>query len=354
MAELAKSDVNSDFLSASQSPPREFPLMAWRLFAGSDEEWDRAIAQFHNSSPYQTSAWARFREPEGWSSIRMVTADHAGLVQFLYRSKWGLRIAWAPGGPLGDTSTEALNNLLVFVRQQMSGVLTYVRIADFAADTQGRHDRYLLSGWQRPKKFFSSGTTLTRSLVNNTDTFRDAYTKNWARNLRRGEDRGISASVWSSPDPFELARLHEYVAETKGISTDDWRIKPLRMGHLLHCFQNQLIVVRSVDSDGTTHAIRGAVMCGDTGFDLLAATSSEGRKTYASNVALHHLLEVLAQRGVVKYDFGGVDPVNNKGVYDFKHGAGGHEQLYVGEFERTYPLIVRRSLSTLIALRIAK
>ena len=64
MAELAKSVINSDFLSASQSPSREFSLMAWRLFAGSDAEWDRAIAQLHNSSPYQTSSWARFREPE--------------------------------------------------------------------------------------------------------------------------------------------------------------------------------------------------------------------------------------------------------------------------------------------------
>jgi hypothetical protein len=351
MAELAKSVINSDFLSASQSPSREFSLMAWRLFADSDAEWDRAIAQLHNSSPYQTSSWARFREPEGWSSIRMVTADHAGLVQFLYRSKWGLRVAWAPGGPLGDISTEALDDLLVYLRQQIPGVLAYARIADFAAHTPSRHDRYLHSGWQRPRRRLSSGQTLTRSLVINMDTFRDTYTKNWTRNLRRGEERGISASVWNSPLPAEIARLHAYVAETKGISTSDWRIKPLRLKHLLECFQNQLIIVRAVDSNGITHAVRGAVICGDTGFDFLAATSSDGRKTYASNVALDHLLEVLARRGVVTYDFGGVDPTNNKGVYDFKHGAGGQKLSYVGEFETSHPRSIRQTLSTLIALR---
>jgi lipid II:glycine glycyltransferase (peptidoglycan interpeptide bridge formation enzyme) len=111
--------------------------------------------------------------------------------------------------------------------------------------------------------------------------------------------------------------------------------------------------MRAVDQFGTTQAIRGAVLCGTTGFDFLAATSNEGRKTYASNVALHFLLGELAGRGAVTYDFGGVDPVENKGVYDFKHGAGGLEHAYVGEFETSYPRFVRPILSTIIAFRVA-
>jgi len=327
--------------------------MRWHSFTGGDVEWEQTIAQFHNQSPYQTSAWARFRESEGWTSIRLITPNHAASVQFLYRSTLGLGVAWAPGGPLGDTSTAVLNSLFMFLCERTSDILTYVRISDFAVATRTGQDQYLRGGWQRPQRLLNSGRTLTRSLVSDTNTLQSTYTKNWARNLRRGEDRGISASVWNSPDPTEIARLHAYVAKTKGISANDWRTKSLRVAHLLECFQNRLIVVKAVDSGGTTHAIRGAVLCGSTGFDFLAATSSEGRKTYASNVALHHLLEVLAQQGMVTYDFGGVDPTNNKGVYDFKHGAGGHEQFYLGEFERASPRLIRRPLSTLISLRTA-
>ena len=101
-------------------------------------------------------------------------------------------------------------------------------------------------------------------------------------------------------------------------------------------------------------ALRGAVVIGSFGFDFLAATSDDGRKNYASNVALHHLLDVLATRGVTAYDFGGVDYHANKGVYDFKHGAGGTEHSYVGEFEMVRPRILRSFISTMVASRLPK
>jgi hypothetical protein len=327
--------------------------MTWQLFTGSDDDWDRTVTNLHNQSPYQTSAWATFRKFDGWTPIRLVSTNHKLAVQLLHRQRWGLGVAWAPGGPVGDSSSREVNDLHEYLRQQMSGIITYVRLTDFSAANENSHEHYRHSGWRRPQKTLSSGLTLKRNLNSDPNLIRSTYTKNWARNLRRGEDRGIAALVWNAPDPTEIANLHLSVAESKGISTQDWRTSPLRIADVLRIFQRQLVVVRAVDQFGTTQAIRGAVLCGTTGFDFLAATSIEGRKTYASNVALHFLLAELAGRGAVTYDFGGVDPIENKGVYDFKHGAGGLEQAYVGEFENSYPRFVRPILSTLIAFRVA-
>lgn len=353
MAKLAEPIIRTDHFPSSRLASREFSPMTWQRFTGSDVEWDQIVTQLHNSSPYQSSAWATFRSLEGWTPIRLITVHRDAAVQALTRRAFGIGVAWVPGGPLGETSSEELGNLCKILRQQLSSTFTYVRVADFRAATPTRSDHYVRTHWRRPRRPLSSGHTLTRTLLNDGEYLRSSYTKNWARNLRRGEERGVSASVWSSPDSMEIAHLHQSVAETKGIPVRDWRTDSSRLAHLFDTFRHQIVVVRATDSHGVTQAIRGAVVCGTTGFDFLAATSSDGRKSYASNVALHHLLEVLAQRNVTTYDFGGVDSVTNKGVYDFKHGAGGHEHSYVGEFENTYPRAVRSVLSTLIALRLA-
>jgi lipid II:glycine glycyltransferase (peptidoglycan interpeptide bridge formation enzyme) len=99
--------------------------------------------------------------------------------------------------------------------------------------------------------------------------------------------------------------------------------------------------------------MRAAVVIGANAFDFLAATSNEGRKLYASNVALDALLTSLASRGVRRYDFGGVDRTNNKGVFDFKRGAGGTDFTYTGEFETAMPRLAKPVISKLMSLRLS-
>ena len=66
-------------------------------------------------------------------------------------------------------------------------------------------------------------------------------------------------------------------------------------------------------------------------------------------MALDVLLGLLAERGIQHYDFGGVDPINNKGVFDFKHGAGGTEATYVGEYDTTSPKFATWVLAKLVS-----
>jgi lipid II:glycine glycyltransferase (peptidoglycan interpeptide bridge formation enzyme) len=85
---------------------------------------------------------------------------------------------------------------------------------------------------------------------------------------------------------------------------------------------------------------RAAYVLNNFGYDMLAGTSLEGRKCYASHVATHGLLFTLAEQGCQTYDFGGVDKHSNLGVFNFKHGAGGLEHSYVGEFQTAFPRTV--------------
>jgi lipid II:glycine glycyltransferase (peptidoglycan interpeptide bridge formation enzyme) len=327
--------------------------MTWQMFSGSDAEWDNLVTNLASTSPYQTSAWASFKRSAGWLSVRLFTTDDRCAIQALVKRFKFVSVIWAPGGPIGEVTEADLADLAEVIKTRSPSMVQYLRVSDFCTAEPQRHQKYISAGWRQPHSKMSTAQTLVRQLGDAT-TLHTLYSKNWLRNLRRGEERGIIASVWQSADSAEIARLHQSVVETKGLATSDWRTQKDEISRLIACFGHQLVLVRATDSAGTLLALRGAVITGNLGFDFLAATSVEGRKNYASNVALHHLLSLLATYGVTTYDFGGVDYRANKGVYDFKHGAGGTEHSYVGEFEMVKPRILRSFASTMVASRLPK
>jgi hypothetical protein len=230
--------------------------------------------------------------------------------------------------------------------------VSYVRVADHRQLADVFINEYRDAGFVRPARLLSTGQTLVRNLSGNA-TLADTYTSNWSRNLRRGHRREVLAGEWTSPDAAQLARLHQDVENVKHSFDANWRGDEGSMRRLLECFGGRLVVVRAVDANGMLLAARAAVVCGTTGFDFLAATAPEGRRCYASNVALDALLSILAARGIARYDFGGVDQTNNKGVFDFKHGAGGVPLSYVGEFEFVSPRMAQGVISKLVTLRLS-
>lgn len=326
--------------------------MSLQRFPGDDLAWQQIVNQLGSTSPYQSHSWAKFRLTDGWECLRLISDDQNAAIQILTKRYFGVSVGWAPGGPLGSPSADLIRELPSLVRSQTSSTATYIRVSDFRTEHVPTHDQYLQSGWYRPRTTLASGLTLTRSLPQSSERLRSSYSKNWSRNLRRGEERLVTANRWDFPAAGEIASLHRSVVETKGLSVGDWRTSQQRLSEFTELFQSDLVVVRALDELGNVCAIRGAVICGSTGFDFLAATSNDGRKLYASNVALHQLFIELIQKGVTTYDFGGVDPIANKGVYDFKHGAGGTEIRYEGEYETSSPSALRIPLSTLVSLRL--
>lgn len=326
---------------------------SWRPFIGSENEWDALITQLDIRTPFQLSAWARFRATFGWQTLRLTTSDNSTAVQFLTRSAGPLRVAWAAGGPVGDSSQVALHELPAAVKSHLGGKALYLRVADHQPRDEARERLFSQAGWTRPRRELVNNHTLIRHLDGNDSTLSSAYSTNWSRNLRRGLQRNVVADVWTTPDSETMARLHRDVESTKGSFSADWRAHADSLNDLIACFGARLVVVRAVgESDGVL-SIRAAVMNGAYAFDFLAATSSDGRKCYASNVAMHALLGAVAARGARSYDFGGVDPKTNKGVYNFKHGAGGVEHRYVGEFEFVSPGAIKPTVSKLVALRLS-
>jgi lipid II:glycine glycyltransferase (peptidoglycan interpeptide bridge formation enzyme) len=161
----------------------------------------------------------------------------------------------------------------------------------------------------------------------------------------------VIAEPWHKPEARLIADIHREVENLKQQFHAEWRGDPTAIEGLLSCFGKRIVIVKAHDGTGVVLALRAAVVVGHNAYDFLAATSQEGRKAYASNVALDALLGLLTTRGIQHYDFGGVDPINNKGVFDFKHGAGGTEASYVGEYDTTSPKFAAWALAKLVSSR---
>jgi lipid II:glycine glycyltransferase (peptidoglycan interpeptide bridge formation enzyme) len=102
---------------------------------------------------------------------------------------------------------------------------------------------------------------------------------------------------------------------------------------ILKLVDSSVILYKCENIQGELIAIRACAVWRDQSFDLLAAASLPARKVYASHGLLWALFNQCAVIGVSRYDLGGVDPIKNKGVFDFKKGTGAQLIKYLGEWE---------------------
>lgn len=323
--------------------------MSWQLYSRSNTEWDRVIARHCPQSPFQGSAWARFRQIEGWQPFRFILEEEQAAIQLLVKRKLGFpAICWSAGGLLGTCTSQNLSELPMVLRESLGSRVTYLRISDLRVAVAEHVSMYADAGWQKCSRPLATNDTLVRYLSEDPVQLRDAYSKNWSRNLRRGEQRNIRFETWMSPDYTLMAQMYQEVADRKGSFKADWRASPERLSDFAASFGNSLCIVRALSPDGTTLSYRAAINLGTLAFDILAATTNDGRKNYASHVATHGLLTTLGSSGCSRYDFGGVDNQRNTGVYNFKHGAGGRTHRYCGEWHHSYPGFALRVIERLI------
>jgi lipid II:glycine glycyltransferase (peptidoglycan interpeptide bridge formation enzyme) len=325
--------------------------MTWQRFTGSADEWDGLVEGLGATTPFQLAAWAAFRESFGWKPTRLITQDGKSAAQLLVKRVGPVQVAWGAGAPLGVVTPSLLRDLVEDTKRLLNARVLYLRLADHAPHESSRVATFRAAGWTTTKGPVGSLKTLVRSLDIDTAPLSASYSSNWSRNLHRGHQRGVTAEEWHSPDTQLIADIHRDVEDLKQPFHAEWRSEPAALEQLFECFRERIVIVKAHDQTGAVLATRAAVIIGRYAYDFLAATSKEGRKTYASNVTLDVLLGLLVERDIQHYDFGGVDPINNRGVFDFKHGAGGNEATYVGEYDTTSPKFASWALAKLVSSR---
>lgn len=329
----------------------KFYMLNWQLWNGTAEEWDRLLQKLPDYTVYQSHAWGVHRERFGWRPLKLVVQDGddiIAMVQILTRRyPFSIGIVWIPGGPLGDIDLWG-GSLQHAIRAVLKVRFLYCRLNSMRPHSAEDELKLTSLHWQRSKYPLNSGLSLAYQPALTEDTRLTQSSSNWRHNLRRSFKRSLHTCLWQNPDPNVMMDAYVSMQEHKQLNA---QTSHQEIMSLLEAFTERCLLVRCNDENGNLLAFRGALVCGEKAWDIFAAAVPAGRKVYASHAAFWELMKQCAERGVEWYDMSGVDPVNNRGVYDFKKGTGAQDLQYLGEWEYAKPSIFGLLASRLIARR---
>ncbi|MFA7342835.1 MAG: peptidoglycan bridge formation glycyltransferase FemA/FemB family protein [Terrimicrobiaceae bacterium] len=316
-------------------------MLTWKTWDGIGDEWDENLLKFPDYTVYQSFSWGEHRGAFGWCPVRMVGEENGSVVcaaQVLVRHlPLGIKFAWIPGGPVGAPAIWA-GEFPKALQAALGCRLLYCRANNMRPDDP-LEVQEMSAYWRRPESCLHTGLSAAYIPAGSEAERVGRTSKNWGRNLRRAQKQGNTVRLWESPEPETMHRVYLEMQEYKSLGEQFSREA---LASILNRFGKQCVVVRCDDGDGNLLAFRGALLFGDRGWDIFAATSTVGRKVYASHAAFWELMNRCIGLGVKWYDMSGVDPERGKGVYDFKKGTGAEDLKFLGEWDTaSFPLLRR-------------
>jgi len=311
----------------------KFSMLSWQVWTGTEDAWDEFLCSFHDYSIYQSYRWGVHKARFGWRPIRLVAyngTDITSIVQVLVKCyPLSIGVVWIPGGPVGNVVD--WNSGLRAMICSIAGVrMLYCRFNSMKPFLLEDVSILTSLGWQRPASPLLSGLSLLYQPVFSEAESLKQCSGNWRHNLRRAAKYGLRVYRWDKPNVDELIDSYVLMQNYKKLTT---QITHQEIVSILEIFRDQIVLVRCDDEAGNMLSFRGALIYGEKAWDIFAATTPSGRNFYASYASFWELMKLCRECNVHWYDMGGVDPINNIGVYDFKRGTGAKNLEYLGEWE---------------------
>ncbi|MEQ1794646.1 MAG: peptidoglycan bridge formation glycyltransferase FemA/FemB family protein [Nitrospira sp.] len=306
-------------------------MVNWIQYEGQADGWDKQLEALGGGF-YQSYGWGAVRRVAGWQPFRLLASSNGQVVaaaSVLCQRRAGIPVCWIPGGPVGpavhfDAGFRAALGRLLGSR------IFYCRMSVLRETQPEEKESLAQAGWGRPSVSMSSGLTMLYSLEGEASERLKRTSSNWRHNLKRSAHHGLRIERWERPDLDELSALYREMEELKSLPVQH---SESELEAMLINLGERLVMYRCLDGEGKLLAVRAAGLFGEIAWDLLAAAGANARKVYASHATLWALLDHCSQRGLSYYDLSGVDPIGNKGVYDFKQGTGARLVECLGEWE---------------------
>lgn len=308
----------------------------WMLLTDEEAQksWDEVLTRFDDCSPFQSYAWGEYRRALGWQPQRWIARGDsdepiAMMQGYLRRYPFGVGLVWSEGGPIGDLSAtgEDFQNAI----KETTG-LRYV-YCRFRCD-RPRHieDSLRLTslGWAMPWSMITTNYTMTIDLAVTEETLLASCERNWRRNLKRSTECNLTLSQWFHPSAAEIAGAYRAMENLKGL---DEQQSNDEIAEMLTNLKQQLIVYRCDDAAGELLSVMGCLVSGDKACLVISATTPKGRALHSSYAIFWALICHCRNVGVRLFDFAGIDPVRNPGVFRFKRAAGGRPVEMLGEWD---------------------
>lgn len=321
--------------------------MTWTAISAEHAQttWDAQLVGFADQNLYQSFRWGRYKRVRGWTP-RYFHAEAGGkvigMLQALVRTH-PLRtvVAWCPGGPVGALETcsrESMRQL-----PQLLGARRLYCRSSFLRARTAPDDQYLhANGWRRPTHSVGARMTAVWNLGQTEEQLLAGLNRNWRYSLRQAQKSHLRVERLVEPPIQELTDLCAAMNTSKGVPA---AIRASDVAALFEALDGQAAVFGCRNQSGALMAFHSCGIQGQRAWELLAATSEEGRDSGASFAVLWALMLHCRDRNVTHYDLAGIDPVNAPGVANFKRWTGAEEIEWLGEWDWSTSPILRRAVN---------
>ena len=328
----------------------------WNIFEGDDRAWDELLNDLGQICVYQSSNWARHKSSAGWTHARVIkTINNSQLaIQFLVRrAPFGIAMAWAPGGFSGDLRILD-KDFSSSIKKLLSARFLYVRFGMMINFSEDKAALLSESGFTKSKNPIGAKQSMVLSVQTDEEQMLSFASSNWKRNYKRSLRSTVAPYVWNDASPDQLESAYRLMDEYKKVDGVKLQMTAADIESIQKSFGGDLILIRMDDESGNLLSVRGALIQQSIAWDFIAVTTPVGRKTYSSHRTLITLAQECARRSCTMLELGGIDPENNKGVFDFKNGTGAQITTYLGEWDQSSPNGLRKLISIILSRRMKK
>ena len=365
-AEASEQKPNDDSPPLPDPRPLTSNPQAYAIREVDAAEWAAFVAGRPDAHLLQRASWGAMKAEFGWQPQRVVVTNAAGIVggaQVLWRSRWGLKVAYVPRGPVWAADAAANTALLhALERLARRRHAVFLRLEPNALDDgtfDARHSALLVAGYE-PTTPTQPDASIHLDLAPDVATLLAHCSKGHRADVRRAERLGVTVCVGHTAADFaafyEIMRFtgerakfnihsHEYYAAA-------WRL----FGGEREDGTARLLLA---EYEGATVAAFLIFGIGAEAQYMYSGATEVGLKNGANHALQWAAIQWAKARGCRSYDFWGIpaafleletasdsaertrleaaaDATGMAGVYRFKKGWGGQVVKYVPAYDRVF------------------
>ncbi len=323
----------------------------------NQKDWERYASNFADYNIYQTWAYQQVRaQKDGCDVSRAVIKDENDKVVTMCQIRikhikpLSLRIGYAQWGPLLRDKDNKIT-CSIEALQQLRAAYFGTKVNVFRIVPNAYADEYgqVLAGMLQSAGFdyapkIKPYRTFILSVDDSEENIRKRLRKSFRRDLKYAEKAGIETKEGTGRKFCSiLENLYFELLKRKGfkgldpqefIMTQDMLSTPEKMNIIVACLDGEPVAVHLTSNLGNKAIV------------LLAASNEKGLRCGASYLVWYNSAVSALHAGMKWHDLGGIDPDNNPNVYQFKSRMGGKEVSYIGAFEASTSMTVKKVWQT--------
>lgn len=322
--------INLLTASARQPAHSDAGLLDNYLVTVADDaaRWEAQLLQHPLRNVYTSWGWGDYKARTGWQVERLSIRNPAGqclaMAQVQMRRRYGVRHVYIHGGPLFFASDDTVveRSLAALLAHVAPGPIGFTVVNYERFDTPTALLATLACGLVPALN--RAQHTIVLDLSIGLDAIRKGLRRLWSKQLGKALANDALSTEIVEDDAGRVAafeafeRLYVHLARRKGF---EMAVVPEQFRQLAVADRRFVfLVVRERDE---IVAVRIAHCDGDRLIDHVNASGPAAMASNANSLAVWRLVEHAVASGLRTYDFCGIDPIANPGVYRFKRGIGG-------------------------------